>query len=274
MPNMKYFFTLVLTIFIALTLPAQKTDTAIGKIYYTFKHMPDSTMPAVFNEEHMVLYLGKAMNAYISLDKYKRDSAMRKQFEEGGGMTINTGGKKVTNTQIFSDKADRKMIIMEKMIKNYYYDDPYPDIKWNITNEVKEIARFKCTKATGTYKGRTYHAWFTTEIPLEGAPWKLQGLPGLVLEAYDSRQQVQFLFNGMEKNINTDFVMSDQPAKAIKTTKKDYQQMREAAQNDPIGFINASASDAGTSFRVNPGENTNGNFKPRKQPNPVELTDN
>ncbi len=57
--------------------------------------------------------------------------------------------------------------------------------KWNLHNETKKIGNFRCQKATITFRGRHYTAWFTNEIPVRYGPWKFQGLSGLILEVYD-----------------------------------------------------------------------------------------
>ena len=50
-----------------------------------------------------------------------------------------------------------------------------------------------------TFKGRTWTAWFAADIPLDNGPWKLCGLPGLILRAYDAKQQYIFDCVGMKQ---------------------------------------------------------------------------
>ncbi|MCX2451582.1 GLPGLI family protein [Pedobacter sp. PLR] len=269
---MKTFITIVLVL-IKVNTFAQQKDNVVGKVFYTFKHMSDTTQQNSYREENMKLYVGKSLNEYFSADQEKKDSLRLKQIESGGGFVINTGGKKTTATQILTDKVTKKIIIKESLIKKYYYEDAYPNIIWKITSEVKEIGDIKCTKAEGNYKGRVYYAWFTTELPLTGAPWKLLGLPGLVLEAYDTKKQVMFLFAGIEKNHGKISEINLEPPGAIKTTKKDYLQMETVAKSDPMGFINSTAADAGSGLQLST-SGANGNFKPKKPSNPVELKDN
>lgn len=67
-------------------------------------------------------------------------------------------------------------------------------IPWEIDYETTEtILGYKCYKAEALFRGRYYIAWFTMEIPVKFGPWKLNGLPGLILEAYDKYNKVEFI---------------------------------------------------------------------------------
>lgn len=76
-------------------------------------------------------------------------------------------------------------------------------INWKIENEFKEYGLYHCQKATCLFRGRFYTAWFTTEIPVSFGPWKFNGLPGLILEIFDSEHEVMFQLMSIElQNLN------------------------------------------------------------------------
>lgn len=252
---------------------AQQPDTATVNIYYTLRHMTDSASPTVFRQENMVLYIGDQMNIFLSYDKIKRDSALKASGYNNA--TAQKNSNPVINTQIISDKINRQLVIQEYLFRHYYYTIPYPVIDWTITTEKKQVAGYSCIRAEGYYKGRVYHAWFTTQAKLEGAPWKLQGLPGLVLEAYDTRKQIIFEFNKMETVTGHDhsFIITTPPAYVIKTTKKDFYRMREAAWNDAVDFINSENTETGIQINISSGNGNTGSIRLQKPLNPFELID-
>ena len=59
---------------------------------------------------------------------------------------------------------------------------------WVITDETDIILGFPCIKATTNFRGREWIAFFTPDIPVQEGPWKLYGLPGLILKPYDSKR--------------------------------------------------------------------------------------
>lgn len=79
-----------------------------------------------------------------------------------------------------------------------YVKDIYPAMSWNITKEQKVIGGYDCIKATTTYRGRGWTAWFTPAITAPYGPWKLHGLPGLILEAYDEEKILTINFTKIE----------------------------------------------------------------------------
>lgn len=80
-----------------------------------------------------------------------------------------------------------------------YYDEPYPDQRWNLTQETATISGFRCQKATCTFHGRDFKAWFTPEIPLRLGPWKFGGLPGLIIKVYDTNHYYTFEYTHIEQ---------------------------------------------------------------------------
>ena len=69
----------------------------------------------------------------------------------------------------------------------------YEPIEWTILNETKTIGDFETIAAEAYVNDRKWVVYFTLEIPINHGPWRLHGLPGLVLEAHslpDGREDV------------------------------------------------------------------------------------
>ncbi|MFW6222143.1 MAG: GLPGLI family protein, partial [Bacteroidota bacterium] len=50
------------------------------------------------------------------------------------------------------------------------------DIHWEFLSERKQVVGYDCQKATAFFRGRTWYAWFTNQIPVADGPWKFHGL--------------------------------------------------------------------------------------------------
>lgn len=68
------------------------------------------------------------------------------------------------------------------------------NISWELHSETKTIGEFECNRASCTFRGRQYEVWYTPEIPIFYGPWKLHGLPGLVMEVKDKEGMLQAYF--------------------------------------------------------------------------------
>ncbi len=64
-----------------------------------------------------------------------------------------------------------------------YYADSTARFDWTLEDETMTVCGYTCRKATARFRGRTWTAWYAEELPVNAGPWKLYGLPGLILRA-------------------------------------------------------------------------------------------
>ncbi len=101
---------------------------------------------------------------------------------------------------IFRSKSDNRMTVYDKAGSLEYgvYTEPLGEIQWEITDSAKTVLGYECVMATANYHGRDWTVWFAPDIPLQEGPWKICGLPGLILEASESTGQHSFVATGLE----------------------------------------------------------------------------
>ena len=58
-----------------------------------------------------------------------------------------------------------------------------PDIAWALTDDTLTVNGYLCQQAMATFRGLEWHVWYTEEIPSSAGPWRLRGLPGMIVEA-------------------------------------------------------------------------------------------
>lgn len=177
-----------LFIFIAFTSLAQKKEF-FGKIEYltvlTFGSASKANSTLVFSPKKSCFIEGKF---YLS-----------HSFKESNKVIQHGDSLDHSDTKFYTDLLDKKIYkhhIIDK--KHYLAKENIVSIKWNILNEFKIILKHNCQKAIGKFRGRVYTVWFTQGIPVRLGPWKLNGLPGLILEAHDHYNQVDFFAMKLE----------------------------------------------------------------------------
>lgn len=103
---------------------------------------------------------------------------------------------------VFKNFEEKISTVYDKvgMGESGVYSEAFSEIKWEPGDSVKTVLGYDCVIATTDYHGRRWTAWFAPEIPVHDGPWKLQGLPGLILEAYEQSGQHHFIADGIEKS--------------------------------------------------------------------------
>ncbi len=105
---------------------------------------------------------------------------------------------------VFRDFQKDSIVFREvgsKFMNAIIVTDKWEKMAWEITDETKNIGEYTCKKANCTFRGRNFTAWFTEEIPVSTGPWKLYGLPGIILEAYDSHMEFYAIAKEIKINI-------------------------------------------------------------------------
>ncbi len=108
-------------------------------------------------------------------------------------------------------RLDSGYLIVRRLIlfnEKVWHREPLPRIDWTIRDSTRTIGAYPCQMATARFRGRDWTAWFTRAIPVPLGPWKLMGLPGLVIEAHDASGEVAFA----AKNVRYGQGVAVQPA--------------------------------------------------------------
>lgn len=216
---MKRLLTYALMVSSALAAAAdgwvRDTEPAMLEVYYTRTEVTDTTKRETnYFTEKTMLRIGRGMSRYCSVTRFNRDSLMHnnpnlyfqmeaasfeKDPREHDRTSLDRSGRygsfiyknypegKVTETAYFD-------------MENWRYEEAWEKPEWEITDESKDIMGYQCFKAATDYRGRRWTAWFAPEIPVQDGPWKLCGLPGLILEAGDNHREYHFIAYGMKNS--------------------------------------------------------------------------
>jgi len=142
---------------------------------------------------------------------------------------INLGTKQYESIKICANEITEQFIGAQE---SSVIVDTLPEIDWALIAESKMIDTLSCQKAIGKFRGRTYTAWYAKEIPVAAGPWKLHGLPGLIVEAEDSLGEVKFIFESLHVPVEIEPTIVDystlprySPAKFLAKQKEDREAM-------------------------------------------------
>ena len=116
-------------------------------------------------------------------------------------------------------------------VNGYIYTEPMAKKEWTLVEGDTIILDQPCKKATCTFRNRSWNVWYAPNIPISEGPWKLDGLPGMILKAEDTKYQFCFECINIVPNVN--YPMIANLDKRIKTTPIYIERLYKlAASND------------------------------------------
>jgi len=228
-----------------------QTDNTQGRIFYAFSHLKDTNQRSNIYKEDMMLDFTSEATIYKSYTYFYSDSIQQDRFRQNPTTNINYQVPKATSEQILHlFTTNERFTIKPWMGDTLLIKDPAEPITWILMKENKTIAGFNCNLAKGWFRGRYYSAWFTPDIPVQAGPWKLNGLPGLILEAYDSTASIKFELTKLQNVKSIERI--GKPVTARSISKKDWEEIRQAVLKNPEAYLNT---------QLNAMNNGNGNGK-------------
>ncbi len=114
---------------------------------------------------------------------------------------LSKGPSKKVYTYVFSNLSDGILTHFGKYGEDLgYYTEPINEMIWTVVEDsTSTVLGYDCILAETDYHGRHWKAWFAPELPMSFGPWKLRGLPGLILKA-DADGGFSFMANGIERS--------------------------------------------------------------------------
>lgn len=202
---MKYLLYIFLIVLSLDQLYAQKEFPTDFKVEYEVTYQIDSLHPDDSQTEKMYLFTGSDYGVFVNKSRAEAEEKL-KEFQQkyGANVQIKFGVNNLSSTDlnkaVFKDFKNQEVKVLQELSdKEYVYPETAAVNNWEIGDETKEIAGYMAQKATIHFAGRDYEAWFTMEVPIQDGPYVFYGLPGLVVELYDTQDHYHFTLKTVEK---------------------------------------------------------------------------
>lgn len=178
---MKRLLYIILYTVLAVHASAQEAiDTAQFVAVYDYEcRTQDAEGTPVTDRMQVVVQVGRTVTKSMPLSAYQRtdeitsaDAAIEFQEAMLHMPTVWTGYPEGQTTV-------REFIFPH----DYEGNEATPDIAWTLSEDTVTVSGYLCQQATATFRGVEWHVCYTEEIPSSAGPWRLRGLPGLIVEA-------------------------------------------------------------------------------------------
>ena len=132
--------------------------------------------------------------------------------------------------------AEGKLTFATYHVDWFKYSEPIPALQWKIEGKDSVIAGYHCQAATTSLRGRRWRAWFTLDIPVSDGPWKLCGLPGLILRATDEQGYFDFDCTGVASIEIPPIELAKN--NYVSCTPEEAFEMEQERRENPLAFLN------------------------------------
>lgn len=210
---------------------------------YDYRCCVDTTASLTdnFSSDNMLLQIGPdGMSKFSSYRNLAVDSIiLRSTSEQIAAAAMN--GKLSTGEfmTIYKNYPDGKLTHTEKICQDWFrYDEEMPRLDWELTDSVTNVLGYECKSARCKFRGREWTVFYTEDIPLMDGPWKLHGLPGLIMKASDENGHYTFECIGIKSKANRPITIYTVPFN--KVDRHDYYDTKHRYEVNPYAYYEAT----------------------------------
>lgn len=245
---------LIIIFFISIINCSFAQEEALVNVLYEFSHQKDLNNKQHVLRQDMLLSVAKDWSEYSNFEVLLKTKESKRRLLQAlssgklrGGSAKGSPVARVASMNRsdefwYQNTSSKELKQYENIgAKSYLIQENLPDFDWQIKNEKKKLGEFDVQRAEGKYGGREYIAWFCADLPFKNGPWKLSGLPGLILEGEDTKGEVKFKFKEIYRDEEP--VMINANWEEFITAKSDQiQKLKKAYQRDPVGTFKGQFS--------------------------------
>lgn len=189
-------------------------DTTKWICNYNYEFYRDSTSKYSLKNDQMVLQIGSHLSKFSCIMNVIMDSvlylAQQKNLATGAFLDLTSKSISGVNSDmmsmynIYKNYPEKGMMITTDYDDHKFYKIKQPmQMNWRLDLQKDTvILGYACHRATTSYAGRNYLAWYSPQIPISEGPYKFNGLPGLILKVSDTKNQHCFTLNSIKKISN------------------------------------------------------------------------
>ncbi len=240
-------------------------------VYYDMWFVSDSTQIDKVMHEDVMLVLGNNISQYMSNSSFRLDSTLMsmQSFEEAQAFLLDRTRMIYPKFkyQIYKNYPQGKIAYYESIgfNNNIMYNEDLSLFTWDIKNDTTTIHGYKAQKATTSFGGRDWVAWFTTEIPYNDGPYKFSGLPGLIIDIRDTKSHYIFELQYTEIP-KRDFYLTLKDKEFRSISKDKYMTIKKNIKKSNLNLAKQQIKDQKTLDKIKRRKEVQSN-------NPIELSD-
>ena len=214
------------------------------RFVYQVSLMPDSTDLKSVKTEIANLDIASGKSIFYSDKTLKRDSLIdrmrqTRSFDRSQMENLRSN----INYTIAKNLPEQTLVYKDRIGRDQYSYPESPVFNWKILPETVKIGAYSTQKAETYYAGRTWYAWFTTEIPFQDGPYKFSGLPGLIVKAQD--EDGEYSFDLMQTKKIAEVASLQTRGQIVNISKDKFKGLQIKFQKDPLTFMNVSSTSGG-----------------------------